>query len=100
MASVSSRSAGPGTRANIDEFTETTARGIETVGGAERGKAIIVLNPADPPIIMRDTIFTLSQGATPEDVAANERSWTGKYLKQLLERQTGRTKKVRELQRA
>jgi acetaldehyde dehydrogenase len=71
VASVSSRSAGPGTRANIDEFTETTARGIETVGGAERGKAIIVLNPADPPIIMRDTIFTLSQGATPEDVAAS-----------------------------
>jgi acetaldehyde dehydrogenase len=71
VASVSSRSAGPGTRANIDEFTETTARGIETVGGAERGKAIIVLNPADPPIIMRDTVFTLSQGATPEDVAAS-----------------------------
>lgn len=60
VASVSSRSAGPGTRANIDEFTRTTARGVEVVGGAARGKAIIILNPADPPMIMRDTIFTLS----------------------------------------
>ena len=60
VASVSSRSAGPGTRANIDEFTRTTARGIEVVGGALRGKAIIILNPAEPPMIMRDTIFTLS----------------------------------------
>lgn len=59
VASVSSKSAGPGTRANIDEFTETTARGIESVGGATRGKAIIILNPADPPLIMRDTVFTL-----------------------------------------
>ncbi|MCW2986977.1 MAG: Acetaldehyde dehydrogenase [Conexibacter sp.] len=57
VASVSSRSAGPGTRANIDEFTRTTARGVEVVGGAERGKAIIVLNPAEPPLIMRDTVF-------------------------------------------
>jgi acetaldehyde dehydrogenase len=55
VASVSSRSAGPGTRANIDEFTQTTARGIEIVGGAEHGKAIIILNPAEPPMIMRDT---------------------------------------------
>ena len=60
VASVSSRSAGPGTRANIDEFTRTTAKGIEVVGGAERGKAIIILNPAEPPMIMRDTVFTLS----------------------------------------
>lgn len=60
IASVSSKSAGPGTRANIDEFTETTARAIEKVGGAKRGKAIIILNPAEPPMIMRDTIFTLS----------------------------------------
>lgn len=57
VASISSRSAGPGTRANIDEFTRTTARGLEVVGGAERGKAIIILNPADPPVIMRDTVF-------------------------------------------
>jgi acetaldehyde dehydrogenase len=57
VASVASVSAGPGTRANIDEFTRTTARGIEVMGGAERGKAIIVLNPADPPMIMRDTII-------------------------------------------
>jgi acetaldehyde dehydrogenase len=57
VATVASRSAGPGTRANIDEFTRTTSRGIEVIGGAQRGKAIIVLNPADPPMIMRDTIF-------------------------------------------
>ena len=59
VASVSSRSAGPGTRANIDEFTRTTARGVEVVGKAERGKAIIILNPAEPPMIMRDTVYTL-----------------------------------------
>ncbi|MBN6039302.1 acetaldehyde dehydrogenase (acetylating) [Amycolatopsis sp. 195334CR] len=57
VASVSSRSAGPGTRANIDEFTRTTARGIEEVGGASRGKAIIIINPVEPPMIMRDTVF-------------------------------------------
>ncbi|MGI9126270.1 MAG: acetaldehyde dehydrogenase (acetylating), partial [Mycobacterium sp.] len=57
VASVASVSAGPGTRANIDEFTKTTSRGVEVIGGAKRGKAIIILNPADPPMIMRDTIF-------------------------------------------
>jgi len=57
VASVASRGAGPGTRANIDEFTETTSRAIEEVGGAQRGKAIIILNPVEPPMIMRDTIF-------------------------------------------
>jgi len=63
VASVASLSAGPGTRANIDEFTKTTSNGVSSIGGAKRGKAIIILNPADPPMIMRDTIFC----AIPED---------------------------------
>lgn len=60
IASISSKSAGPGTRANIDEFTETTSKAMQVVGGATVGKAIIVLNPAEPPLLMRDTIYTLS----------------------------------------
>jgi acetaldehyde dehydrogenase len=70
VASISSRSAGPGTRANIDEFTETTAGGIEQVGRARRGKAIIVLNPAEPPLLMRDTVFCLVEDADTKEVAA------------------------------
>jgi len=71
VASIASRSAGPGTRANIDEFTETTAKGLETVGGAARGKAIIILNPAEPPMMMRDTVFTLSTGAEEAEIEAS-----------------------------
>ncbi|MEH3142987.1 MAG: acetaldehyde dehydrogenase (acetylating) [Mycobacterium kyogaense] len=70
VASISSRSAGPGTRANIDEFTQTTARAIETVGGARRGKAIIILNPAEPPMIMRDTVSALVSETDEAVVAA------------------------------
>lgn len=68
VASISSKSAGPGTRANIDEFTETTAAAIEKVGGATKGKAIIILNPAEPPLVMRDTVFTLSEPADREAI--------------------------------
>src|SRR3546814_15060659 len=77
VASVSSRSAGPGTRANIDEFTRTTAKGIEVVGGAANGRAIIILNPADPPMIMRDTIFTLTD-LVDESLVRSEARRVGK----------------------
>jgi acetaldehyde dehydrogenase len=70
VASIASRSAGPGTRANIDEFTKTTARGIEDVGGAAKGKAIIVLNPVNPPMIMRDTVFCSLPPGTDTDAVA------------------------------
>jgi acetaldehyde dehydrogenase len=78
VASISSRSAGPGTRANIDEFTETTAKAIEVVGGAARGKAIIVLNPAEPPLVMRDTVFTLSDDADQDEVRASVEAMVAK----------------------
>ena len=71
VASISSKSAGPGTRANIDEFTETTSRAIEVVGGARKGKAIIILNPAEPPLLMRDTVYVLSDAADQAEVEAS-----------------------------
>ena len=68
VASISSKSAGPGTRANIDEFTETTSQAIVDVGGATRGKAIIILNPAEPPLIMRDTVYCLCENADQDTI--------------------------------
>jgi acetaldehyde dehydrogenase len=68
VASIASKSAGPGTRANIDEFTETTSQAIVDVGGATRGKAIIVLNPAEPPLIMRDTVYCLCEDGNREAI--------------------------------
>jgi acetaldehyde/propanal dehydrogenase len=71
IATVSSRSVGPGTRQNIDEFTRTTAGAVEKVGGAKQGKAIIIINPAEPPLIMRDTIHCLTEGE-PDQAAITE----------------------------
>ena len=90
VASIASKSAGPGTRANIDEFTETTTAGIEKVGGAQRGKAIIILNPAEPPLIMRDTVLALigeadhdAIRASVDDMVANVQEYVPGYrLKQ------------------
>ncbi|MGX9883041.1 acetaldehyde dehydrogenase (acetylating) [Streptomyces sp. NPDC002276] len=78
VASIASRSAGPGTRANIDEFTETTSQAIEAVGGAARGKAIIVLNPAEPPLIMRDTVHCLVSDCATEAVTASVEEMVGR----------------------
>jgi acetaldehyde dehydrogenase len=72
VASIASRSAGPGTRANIDEFTEVTARALEEVGGAGRGKAIIILNPVEPPMIMRNTVFCAIPPAAAEPGAQRD----------------------------
>ena len=93
IASIASKSAGPGTRANIDEFTETTSQAIMDVGGATRGKAIIVLNPAEPPLIMRDTVYCLCQEADQEairksihDMVAEVQSYVPGYrLKQAVQ---------------
>ncbi|WP_406438594.1 acetaldehyde dehydrogenase (acetylating) [Streptomyces sp. NBC_01613] len=78
IASIASRSAGPGTRANIDEFTETTSLAIERVGGAARGKAIIVLNPVEPPLIMRDTVHCLVSDCATETVTASIEEMVGR----------------------
>ena len=78
VASIASRSAGPGTRANIDEFTETTASAVEQVGGAARGKAIIILNPAEPPLIMRDTVHCLVSECDTEAVTASIEEMVGR----------------------
>ena len=93
VSSIASKSAGPGTRANIDEFTHTTARAIEQVGGAQRGKAIIILNPAEPPMIMRNTIFCFVKDANAraiqasiEQMVADVRAYVpGYHLKQAVQ---------------
>lgn len=93
VASIASKSAGPGTRANIDEFTETTSQAIVEVGGASRGKAIIILNPAEPPLIMRDTVYCLCEDAdrgairqSIEDMVAEVQSYVPGYrLKQAVQ---------------
>jgi len=74
VASISSASAGPGTRANVDEFVETTAHALEHVGGATKGRAILILNPAEPPQLMRDTVYVLSEAADPAAIEASVRA--------------------------
>jgi acetaldehyde dehydrogenase len=81
VASIASKSAGPGTRANIDEFTETTAAAIQVVGGAGRGKAIIVLNPAEPPLIMRDTVLCLIGDADHDAIRASVADMVGEVAR-------------------
>ncbi len=68
VATIASKSAGPGTRQNIDEFTDTTARGLEKIGNAVKGKAVIVLNPAEPPVLMRNTVYGMLRPADPERI--------------------------------
>lgn len=93
VASIASKSAGPGTRANIDEFTETTGEAIEVVGGAGKGKAIIILNPADPPLLMRNTVYCLVREGSPttiktaieEKVASVQQYLRGYRLKQVVQ---------------
>jgi acetaldehyde dehydrogenase len=97
VSSISSKSAGPGTRANIDEFTETTATALKVLGGAQRSKAVIVLNPADPPVLMRNTVYCLVEGdcdhaaieaSITEMIARVQRYVPGYRLKQPLQFET------------
>ena len=74
VSTVANRSAGPGTRQNIDEFTETTAHSLVAIGGARKGKAIIVLNPAEPPILMRNTVYALVEKVDQEAITASVRN--------------------------
>ena len=81
VATISSKSAGPGTRQNIDEFTRTTARGLEVLGGADKGKAIVILNPAEPPIMMRDTVFALVDDPDEDAIRASVVEMVGNVQK-------------------
>jgi len=80
VATIASKSAGPGTRANIDEFTETTAHGLEKIGGAQKGKAIIILNPAEPPILMRNTVYALVEDQADEQEIVRSIQQTVAYI--------------------